>query len=349
MPHVPSSLVSSWGAWAVFVSVLATQLGVPVPAAPMLILAGTLVAAGLASFWHMLAAAVVAVVIADSLWFAAGRFYGRRFLNSLVRFSLSLDSALRTARSWFERFGVPLLALSKFVPGLGLVSSPMLGTTQIEARVFLMWDLAGATMWAGFWILGGAALKSEITLLLDLVREYGLGALDLVTIAAVGFLAYRWMRRIQFQRWLAKYRISPEQLDQMMRSDAPPVIFDARPAGLRKAEPVRIKGALALDLVSPEKIDAMYREREVVVYCVCPNEATAKQIVKRLLAKGFKNVRPLKGGLDAWEKKGYPVEAITAFGPDSVADDRFDADSDIDAGTDGVMDGMVTLRATAPK
>jgi 3-mercaptopyruvate sulfurtransferase SseA len=57
----------------------------------------------------------------------------------------------------------------------------------------------------------------------------------------------------------------------------------------------------------------------------------------------------LKGGLDAWEKKGYPVEAITAFGPDSVADDRFDADSDIDAGTDGVMDGMVTLRATAPK
>jgi membrane protein DedA with SNARE-associated domain len=64
--------MSSWGAWAVFVSVLATQLGVPIPAAPMLVLAGTLVAAGLASFWHMLAAAVIAVVIADSLWFAAG-------------------------------------------------------------------------------------------------------------------------------------------------------------------------------------------------------------------------------------------------------------------------------------
>jgi membrane protein DedA with SNARE-associated domain/rhodanese-related sulfurtransferase len=352
MPHVPSSLVSSWGAWAVFVSVLATQLGVPVPAAPMLILAGTLVAAGLASFWHMLAAAVVAVVIADSLWFAAGRFYGRRFLNSLVRFSLSLDSALRTARNWFERFGVPLLALSKFVPGLGLVSSPMLGTTQIDARVFLMWDLAGATMWAAFWILGGAALKSEITLLLELVREYGLGALDLVTIAAVGFLAYRWIRRVQFQRWLAKYRISPEQLDHMMKSEPPPVIFDARPVGLQKAEPVRIKGALALDLMSPDKIDAMYREREVVVYCVCPNEATAKHIVTRLRAKGFKNVRPLKGGLDAWEKKGYPVEAITGFGPASVAgagsaaDDGFvDADSGIEADTGG----MVTLRATAPE
>jgi membrane protein DedA with SNARE-associated domain/rhodanese-related sulfurtransferase len=355
MPHVPSSLVSSWGAWAVFVSVLATQLGVPVPAAPMLILAGTLIAAGLASFWHMLAAAVIAVIIADSLWFAAGRFYGRRFLNSLVRFSLSLDTTLRTARNWFERFGVPLLALSKFVPGLGLVSSPMLGTTQIDARVFLMWDLAGATMWASFWILGGAALKSEIGLLLELVREYGFGALDLVAIAAVAFLMYRWVRRVEFQRWLAKYRISPEQLDEMMKSDAPPVIFDARPPTIRKAEPVRIKGALTLDLSAPEKIDAMFQEREVVVYCVCPNEATAKQIVKRLRAKGFKNVRPLKGGLDAWEKKGYPVEAITGLGPGlavgagSVADDGFDADSDLAADTDTVMDGMVTLRATAPK
>src|ERR1700710_972329 len=112
MPHVPTSLVSSWGAWAVFVSVLATQLGVPVPAAPMLILAGTLIATGLFTFWHVLVAAVLAVIIADLLWFAAGRLYGRRFLNSLVRFSLSLDSALRTTRHWFERFGAPSLALS---------------------------------------------------------------------------------------------------------------------------------------------------------------------------------------------------------------------------------------------
>jgi membrane protein DedA with SNARE-associated domain/rhodanese-related sulfurtransferase len=352
MPHVPSSLVSSWGAWAVFVSVLATQLGVPVPAAPMLILAGTLVAAGLASFWHMLAAAVVAVIIADSLWFAAGRFYGRRFLNSLVRFSLSLDTTLRTARHWFERFGVPLLALSKFVPGLGLVSSPMLGTTQIDARVFLAWDLAGATMWATFWILGGAALKPEIGILLELVREHGLGALDLVVLAAAGYAAYRWVRRIQFQRWLAKYRITPEQLDEMMKSDAPPAIFDARPAAVRKAEPVRIKGALILDLDTPGKIDRMFLEREVVVYCVCPNEATAKQIARQLKAKGFKNVRPLKGGLDAWEKKGYPVESIPAFGAgassgalaSSASDDGLDDD-----GAGGAMDGMVTVRATAPE
>jgi membrane protein DedA with SNARE-associated domain/rhodanese-related sulfurtransferase len=343
LPHVPISLVSSWGAWAVFVSVLATQLGVPIPAAPMLVLAGTLVAAGLASFWHMLAAAVIAVVIADSLWFAAGRFYGRRFLNSLVRFSLSLDTTLRTARHWFERFGAPLLALSKFVPGLGLVSSPMLGTTQIDVRVFLFWDFVGATLWASAWMLGGAILKAEVADLLVFVRTYGLTALDVLGMAAGAFLAYRWVRRLQFRRWLAKYRISPEQLDEMMRSDAPPVIFDARPEEIRRKEAHRIKGALPLDLQASGKIDEMFREREVVVYCVCPNEATAKQIVRQLKAKGFSNVRPLKGGLDAWEKKGFPVEAIPLGGGRGadVEDASFD---DQDS-----MGDMVTVRATAPE
>jgi rhodanese-related sulfurtransferase len=274
------------------------------------------------------------------MWFAAGRLYGRRFLNSLVRFSLSLDSTLRTARHWFERFGVPLLALSKFVPGLGLVSSPLLGTTQIDVRVFVFWDLIGAASWASAWILGGAVLKQEIAALMLLVRNHGGTALDVLLIVAAIVAAYRWTRRVQFKRWLAKYRISPEQLDEMMRSDAPPTIYDARPAEVRRREPHRIAGAIPLDLSSPEKVDAMLHEHEVVVYCVCPNEATAKVVSKQLRAKGFRSVRPLKGGLDAWEKRGYPVEPIPMDSSKAVPRDHLDDDS---------LDGMVTVRAAAPE
>jgi rhodanese-related sulfurtransferase len=153
---------------------------------------------------------------------------------------------------------------------------------------------------------------------------------------------------MQFHRWLAKYRISPEQLDAMMRSDKPPVIFDARPEGVRRKEAHRIKGALPLDLEASGKIDEIFREHEVVVYCVCPNEATAKQIARRLKAKGFRNVRPLKGGLDAWEKKGFPVEAIPGdwFGGGSAGSLLPSALDDDD---DRSMGDMVTVRATAPE
>jgi membrane protein DedA with SNARE-associated domain/rhodanese-related sulfurtransferase len=339
MPSVPTTLLSSWGAWAVFVSVLVTQLGVPVPAAPMLIIAGTFVAQGTVPFWQMLLAAVLAVLMADSLWFAAGRLYGRRFLTSLVRFSLSIDSTIRTARNWFERFGVPLLALSKFVPGLGLVSSPLLGTTKIDVRIFVLWDVIGATAWASFWMLGGAALQDQIAQFVALIRENGATVADVLAIACVGFLLYRWIRRVQFRMWLEKYRITPDQLDAMMRSDAPPVIYDARPSEIRRKEPYRIKGAISLDLDSPDLVDQILSEHEVVVYCVCPNEATAKLIAKRLHAKGFRHVRPLRGGLDAWEKHGYPVEAIPPEPAFASADDH----------DDEAQDDMITIRATAPE
>ncbi len=211
MPHVPTAFASSWGAWAVFVSVLATQLGVPVPAAPMLILAGTLVAQGAPPFWQMLVAAVLAVLIADSLWFTAGRFYGRRFLTSLVRFSLSIDS------------------------------------TQIEVRMFVLWDLIGVTAWASFWMLGGAALQNQIGHMFAYVRGNGATVIDVLVLAALGFVLYRWIRRVQFQQWLEKYRITPDQLDAMIHSDTLPVIYDACPAEVRRKEPYRIAGAIGLD------------------------------------------------------------------------------------------------------
>ncbi|WP_370544548.1 DedA family protein, partial [Burkholderia pseudomallei] len=110
--HFPQAVPASLGPWAVFASVLVTQLGMPVPAVPMLIVGGTMAAMGQASYASMLVAAVAATVLADSMWFFAGRARGRRLLNALVRFSLSLDTTLRIARKVFEKHGAPLLVLA---------------------------------------------------------------------------------------------------------------------------------------------------------------------------------------------------------------------------------------------
>jgi len=310
MWHLPTAIPPAWGAWAVFVSVLITQLGIPFPAAPMLILAGSMVALGQASFFHSLFAAVAAVLIADSLWFIAGRLYGRRMLNSLVRFSLSLDNTVRFARDWYERFGAPLLAISKFVPGLGLVSSPLMGTTSVDVRVFLFWDMIGGTLWASLYLLGGAAFDKEIMLLSAFVRNNGGTAIESLLAMFVCLVLYRWFRRMRFRKWLAQIRVTPAQLHAQMRSDAPPMIFDARPEAVRRKEPHRIPGAKRLDLNSPDKLDIGADSQPIVIYCVCPNEATAKQIVTQLHRKGIYHVHALRGGLDAWDKAGFPVEPI---------------------------------------
>jgi len=46
----------------------------------------------------------------------------------------------------------------------------------------------------------------------------------------------------------------------------------------------------------------------VIVYCACPNEASAVKVAKALIEHGFKRVRPLSGGIDAWIAAGYEVE-----------------------------------------
>jgi membrane protein DedA with SNARE-associated domain/rhodanese-related sulfurtransferase len=338
--HFPTAIPPALCAWAVFMSVLITQLGAPVPAAPMLVLAGTMAAVGEVSYSSVFVAAVCATLLADTLWFTTGRLRGRRMLNSLVRFSLSFDATVRTARNIFERHGAPILAVSKFVPGLGLIAAPLLGTTSIDPRIFLLWDLLGASLWAGAWLIGGAALHDYIAQGMLLIRHNGGTIFDLFAVLAVLFVAYRWVRRIQFRRWLAKIRISPKQLDELMKSNAPPLIFDARPPEVRAKEAYRIPGARALDLQSPEQLDPELLARPIVVYCVCPNEATAKRIVAQLHAKNIHHVQALKGGLDAWERHGYPVEPLSA---------DFHAPRDEEGDFDPVLDNEYTVRVRLTK
>ena len=170
MVEFPSSAVSTWGGAVVFVNVLLTRLGVPIPAVPVLLFAGSAIAAGTLSFWPILGAAVLGAVIGDGAWFAAGRIYGRKLLATLGRLSPAVDSRVEKARSLFERFGVPLVSISKFVPGLGLITPPLMGTTAVDIRIYAFWDLASALAWATFWLLGGAAAQRELHMLHD-VRQ----------------------------------------------------------------------------------------------------------------------------------------------------------------------------------
>jgi rhodanese-related sulfurtransferase len=86
-----------------------------------------------------------------------------------------------------------------------------------------------------------------------------------------------------------------------------PLIIDVRSPGAR--EEGRIPGAIASfgDTLVPE-LAAHPRDALVVVYCACPNDASAVLAARKLLERGFLNVRPLAGGFDAWTAAGRSVE-----------------------------------------
>jgi membrane protein DedA with SNARE-associated domain len=193
--QIPPSAITQWGGAAVFLNVLLTRLGVPLPSAPLLIFAGSAVASGRLSFSHVMFAAVAAALLGDSVWFSAGRVYGRKLVAALSRRSYAIDSGMRTAGNLFERHGPPIVAVSKFVPGLGIVTPPLMGTTQIAALAFFLWDALGIVAWSAFWLLGGAMFERQLHFALMELQEHGATVVDVLAAAALIYFVYRLMRR----------------------------------------------------------------------------------------------------------------------------------------------------------
>ncbi|WP_244816499.1 DedA family protein [Caballeronia sp. Lep1P3] len=195
MIQIPPSAIAQWGAAAVFGNVLLTRLGVPLPSAPLLILAGSMIASGRLSFAHVLLAALCGALLGDGVWFSAGRVYGRRLVAALSRRSYALDSGMNRASQLFERHGAPIVAVSKFVPGLGLVTPPLMGTTGIAVLSFFLWDTAGIVAWAAFWLLGGALFQRQLHYALVELQMHGATVIDLLVLVGLLYGAYRLLRR----------------------------------------------------------------------------------------------------------------------------------------------------------
>lgn len=364
MVEFPSSAVATWGGAFVFINVLLTRLGVPIPAVPVLLFAGSAIAAGTLSFWPILCAAVIGALIGDAAWFAAGRLYGRKLMAALGRLSPAIDSRVDKARSLFERFGVPLVSISKFVPGLALITPPLMGTTAVDTRIYAVWDLVGVLAWANFWLLGGAAAERQLHMLLDLVKARGGTVIDILLGAALVYLLYRMHQRRRERRRFARAASADSAQDapRGWRRVVPPKVLDARPQALALDTQRTFPGALALDPHSTEQIDIALRAYDRVIYCICPDSATAVEITQRMRLGGYTRIRALRGGLDAWQRRGFPVEPLgpadeLTIGkrPPSPADEECNGTRgnfrDIDDPRDIHDDtrGAVTLRGFAPR
>ena len=137
----------------------------------------------------------------------------------------------------------------------------------------------------------------------------------LLVIAIAGFAAYigqKYIARQRFIRELRVSRITVEELKVKIDHKEEMVIVDLRHALDFEADPETIPGAFRIDAGElREKNDKLPRDRQIILYCTCPNEATSAQLAILLRKQGIQQIRPLQGGLDAWREKGYPVHNAT--------------------------------------
>ena len=115
------------GYTVLFAFVFAEQVGLPIPAVPMLLAAGALIGSGQFHLGAALATVVVASLAGDLPWYWLGKRRGSSVLSLLCKISLEPDSCIRRTENLFIRWGEKILIVAKFVPGLGTAAPPLAG------------------------------------------------------------------------------------------------------------------------------------------------------------------------------------------------------------------------------
>lgn len=297
-------LIADYGLWVVFVAVLLDQGGIPVPAWPPIVLASAVAADQGGIVWPIVAVAVVAALLADALWYAGGRRFGMRLIGLMCKLSLSPDSCVTTTRGIYARWGPPALVVAKFVPGFAAVATTLAGHTRTPLFRFALFDGIGAALWAGAAVALGVLFHEAVGEVLVTLEAMGRAGGWLLLFAVLAFVGWKWWKRQRFIRLVSMARISPPELQQLIESGQQPLVVDVRPAAMRESSGW-IPGAILANRVA-ELAPAM--QHEVIVYCDCPNEASAALVARQLRAHGFRRVRPLAGGFEAWNAHGLPVD-----------------------------------------
>lgn len=296
-------LLQEYGVLIVFAIVLVEQIGLPIPAYPILIVAGALSVDGDFNWPTVLAAAVLACVISDGFWFRMGRHYGKRILKLLCRISLSPDYCVSQTEDSFTRWGPKMLIVSKFIPGFNTIASPLAGAMGTKYATFLGYSVLGGVLWSGTGIAIGAFFHASIDSVLTTVSDLGSTALMVLLALLCLFIAYKYVERKRFRQATQIERVTVDDFKQLLEQGHEPVLIDARSKTAQMMEPA-IPGALLFNGGTPGvDIIALDKKRHVIVYCSCPNDVTAAQVAKELKAHGFTLARPLHGGLDAWNAR----------------------------------------------
>jgi membrane protein DedA with SNARE-associated domain/rhodanese-related sulfurtransferase len=299
----------------VFGNAILERVGMPVPALPALFVAGALSAGGTIALAPLLTIAVATPLAVDMLWYLLGWWRGERAVRLICRMALSQEACVRQTRALFDRRGLVSLLYSKFVPGYSIVVLPLAGAARVPLLSFLAWDGLGNLLWASSAVGLGYLFHGAVGRFLAAFQRLGMGA-GVLALAAVALLvAMKWWERRRFYKLLRLARITVEELRQLIDDGKPPAIVDVRTGRFFAAQ--HIPGALRMtldEIGDGARLSTLPLDGEIVLYCTCPNEASAASVARALMDRGFTRVRPLAGGLESWRAAGHPVEEDTVIG-----------------------------------
>jgi membrane protein DedA with SNARE-associated domain len=250
-----------------FIWVLAETMGLPLPSVPLFITMGALAYAGQVNLFLCIGVGVCAALLSDIFWYTVGRKRGSIVLTSICRIALEPDSCVRRTESFFGAYGARSLLITKFIPGLSAVSTPLAGIIRMPLPRFLLFDVSGILLWSGAYTLVGFIFGKELDRALDYAGGMGKTLFVLVAGGLTIYVLWKYSLRLRFLKQLVMARITPDELKLRLDAGEKITVIDVRHSLDLEAEPYIIPGALRMSLDQAESHPALSTDREIVVYC----------------------------------------------------------------------------------
>jgi membrane protein DedA with SNARE-associated domain/rhodanese-related sulfurtransferase len=292
-------------------AVFGQQFCLPVPAMLLLMSAGALAADGQGHLRLSLVvlSGVAGCLAADAFWF----WLGRRWGGGIIRVVCSLTADPRASRERstriFARWGLKLLLVAKFIPGLDGISPPLAGAEGASVVNFLAYDTAGSLLWSGAYVVLGYLVYRQLALVMHSIERFSTVLGVVVGVPLAAYVLWRALHLVRMIRHLKLRRISPALLQEKLDAHGRLVIFDLLHYEAHGAEDAGIPGSVRVDPVRlrTSKNVKIPDDVDIVLYCSSRNDFVSARVAETLEKRGVRNVWVLEGGLEAWELDGHPV------------------------------------------
>jgi len=306
-----------------FLAVLAQQVGLPIPSVVFLMAAGALAARGAMSPTIIILFGVLGCLAGDGLWYWIGRRWGSKAMRLICRFTADPRGCSKHAQQQFHRYGLPVLCVAKFVPGLDAIMPPLAGAEGVPLARFLALDAVGSFLWSACFAGLGYVFSNQLETAIRWVQHSGTALGIAIGVPIVLYAGWRGLTLARMIRELRQRRISPPMLERKLKSDRKVAVLDLvnfeEDSGSESVGV--IPGAFVVDPSELRKATqiAVPDDVKIILYCPSGSDAVSARAAVALKRIGVDKVWVLEGGFKAWREHGLPVSQSPEV-PEAVAE-----------------------------
>jgi membrane protein DedA with SNARE-associated domain/rhodanese-related sulfurtransferase len=304
------------GYWIVIAVVFLESVGMPIPAALVMLLAGSACAQHELNTGYVLGGALAAMLSGDALMYVMGRYTGWWLLGVLCRLSLQPEACIfRSAESFYKR-GRKLLLIAKFLPGINTMAAPLAGSMNLPVIQFFALDAAGVLLYIVTYFMVGYLFSDFLKVIRQGYTAFGSVMGWLVVALFVVWMANRVRLWVKVRHEAPVPMVHPREVADRLYEASPDkrgvAVFDVRSHGYYEPETMRIQGSTRLEPNTlTDQVDELPRDKDIILYCTCLREATALRVARMLAERGIPSF-VIEGGLSGWKKEALPLEPVPA-------------------------------------